>query len=126
MQELHSFDYTFLRIVPRIEIGEFINIGVILFCRPLNFLDARFSLDSDKLRIMEPAIDSDLIKKYLDSIQRICDGSSDAGYFSTLSQADRFHWLTGIKSTIIQPSATHCGLTDNPDKSLNQIFSLHF
>ena len=123
---MHSFDYTFIRVVPRIESGEFINVGVLLFCRPLRFLDGRFRLNSDKLKSIEPGIDPELVRKYLDSIQLICDGSSDAGYFSTLNQADRFHWLTGTKSTIIQPSATHCGLTDNPERSLNRIFDLNF
>ena len=123
---MHSFDYAFIRVVPRIEFGEYINVGVLLFCRPLKFLDARFRLDSDKLKSIEPGIDPELIRKYLNSIQLICAGSSDAGYFSTLSQADRFHWLTGTKSTIIQPSATHCGLTDDPEKSLNAIFNHHF
>jgi Protein of unknown function (DUF3037) len=115
------FDYSVIRIVPRVERSEFINAGVIVFARTLRYLDAKLSLDIDRLRSLHPSIDSAEIEQHLALIPKICAGASDAGPISELPQHERWHWLVAPRSTIIQTSAVHSGLTDNPQEELEQL-----
>ena len=109
MPALSSFDYAILRVVPRVERGELINAGVILFCLERDFLQARVELDEARLRALWPAADVELIRQHLEAIPRICAGHADAGPIARLSQRERFHWLVAPRSTIIQTSPTHTG-----------------
>ncbi|HEX5631896.1 MAG TPA: DUF3037 domain-containing protein [Gemmatimonadales bacterium] len=113
-----SFDYALLRVVPRVDRGEQLNAGVILYCRERSFLAAALALDRDRLRALWPAADIDAIAAALEVIPRICAGDAAAGEVAALSQAERFHWLVAPRSTITQPGPVHSGLCDDPAEML--------
>lgn len=122
MPALSSFDYAILRVVPRVERGELINAGVILFCLERDFLQARVELDDARLRALWPAADVELIRQHLEAIPRICAGNADAGPIARLSQRERFHWLVAPRSTMIQVSPVHSGLCEQPERALDDLF----
>jgi len=119
---VHAFDYAVVRIVPRVERGEFVNAGVILFSRTARFLDARISLDASRLSVLAPSIDTVTVQSYLDAIPRICAGGPDAGPIGLLSQSERFHWLVAPRSTIIQTSPVHSGVHADLPAALAHLF----
>ena len=119
---MHAFDYAVVRIVPRVERGEFVNAGVILFSRTARFLDARISLDASRLSVLAPSIDTVTVQSYLDAIPRICAGGPDAGPIGLLSQSERFHWLVAPRSTIIQTSPVHSGVHADLPAALAHLF----
>jgi len=116
------FAYTVLRAVPRVERGEFINVGVVLFCRERRFLQARIGLDAARLQILAPESDAAEIRAQLEAIVRVADGDADAGPIARLSQSERFHWISSPHSTIVQRSEAHTGLTDDPATTLEHLF----
>jgi hypothetical protein len=121
-----SFDYAILRVVPHVEREEFLNAGVILFCRTRGYLAARIALDERRLLALAPDLDAETLAEihaHLDTIPRICAGERDAGPIARLSQAERFHWLVAPRSTLIQPSPPHSGLCDDPAAALDRLFS---
>lgn len=109
MRDHRSYDYAVIRVVPRVERQEFVNAGVILWCRDLDFLDARIELDEARLRALDPAIDLDAVRKHLASFAIICAGGAGAGPIGQLSKRERFDWLVAPRSTMIQTSAVHTG-----------------
>ncbi len=117
------FAYAVLRVVPHVERGEFLNAGVILFCRPRRFLAARVALDERRLRALAPDCDPDAIRPHLDALRRIADGDGTAGPIARLGRAERFHWLVAPVSTVVQPSEVHTGLTDDPAAALERLFA---
>lgn len=117
----HSFDYAVVRVVPRVERGEFLNAGVILFCRELRYLGAAIDLDDSRLLALDPAADLAEVRAHLTVIPRICAGLPEAGAIAALPQADRFHWLAAPRSTCIQTSPTHCGLCTEPGPALQEL-----
>ncbi|MEW5957533.1 MAG: DUF3037 domain-containing protein [Chloroflexota bacterium] len=122
MPAVSSFDYAIVRVVPHVEREEFINVGVILFCRTRRCLLTRLELDVDRLTALAPDFDVAQVQAHLDLIPRICAGGPEAGPFAGLSQAERFHWLVSPRSTVIQISPVHCGLCTNPKAALNDLF----
>ncbi|HKI02974.1 MAG TPA: DUF3037 domain-containing protein [Thermoanaerobaculia bacterium] len=121
MPTLSSFDYAILRVVPRVERGELVNAGVILFCLERDFLKARVEVDEARLRALWPAIDLELVRQHLEAIPRICAGSPDAGPIARLSLRERFRWLVAPRSTMIQVSPVHAGLCDDPERGLDEL-----
>ncbi|HJQ40518.1 MAG TPA: DUF3037 domain-containing protein [Thermoanaerobaculia bacterium] len=119
---MHAFDYAVVRVVPRVERGEFVNAGVILFSRTARFLDSRIALDAARLSTLAPSIDCDVVQSYLDAIPRICAGGPDAGPIGLLSQSERFHWLVAPRSTIIQTSPVHSGVNADLPAALVHLF----
>jgi hypothetical protein len=117
-----SYDYALVRIVPRVERGECLNAGVVLFCRTRAFLGARMALDEARLLALSLPADVDDIRALLLAIARIAEGGSEAGPIAALSQAERFHWLVSPRSTIVQPSPVHSGLCDDPAAALEHLF----
>jgi hypothetical protein len=117
-----SFDYALIRVVPRVERGECLNVGVILFCRTRAFLGARIALDEARLLAFFPVADVDDIRTQLYAIAKIAEREAEAGAIGALSQAERFHWLVSPRSTIIQPSPVHSGLCDDPATALEHLF----
>jgi hypothetical protein len=115
-----SFDYAVVRVVPRVERGEFINAGVILFCLEHRFLEARVQVDEARLKALWPEIDIELVRKHLEAIPKICAGDPSAGPIARLSQRERFHWLVSPRSTIIQVSPVHSGLCEGQGSTLGQ------
>lgn len=117
-----SFDYAVLRIVPRVERGEFINAGIVLFCLSRRFLEARVYLNEGKLQALSPDVDLSIVKSHLDAFPKICRGDVDAGPIARLSQRERFHWLVAPRSTIIQVSPVHSGLCETPQLAIKKLF----
>lgn len=112
-----SFDYAIVRVVPRVERGEFINAGIIIFCLEHRFLEARVVVDEPRLKALWPQIDVELIRRHLQAIPRVAAGDPAAGPIAKLSQRERFHWLVSPRSTIIQVSPVHTGLCDDSPAS---------
>jgi len=117
------FEYALLRVVPRIERGEYVNVGVVLLCRQHGFLQARLRLDTARLRALDPTLDLELIEAQLAHIPLICAGGAAAGPIGALPHYERFRWLTAPRSTIIQPSPVHTGLCVDPQATLERIFA---
>ena len=116
------FFYAIVRVIPRIERGEFLNAGIVLFCRPRRFLGTRTLLDDARLLALDPGCDREAVRAHLELIDRIAAGDADAGPIAALSQAERFHWLVSPASTVIQVSDTHTGLTADPAATLDHLF----
>lgn len=116
-----SFDYAILRVVPRVERQEFINAGVVAFCLEKRYLAARIRLDGNRLLALWPDADVDLAREHLEAVRRICEGDPEAGPIATLSQRERFHWITAPRSTIIQSSPIHTGVCDETDALLDRL-----
>ncbi|MBE3559868.1 MAG: DUF3037 domain-containing protein [Ktedonobacteraceae bacterium] len=121
MPALASYDYAVIRVVPDVERGECINVGVILFCRTRRFLGVLIQVDTQRLCALAPDLDLTVLQQQLDTIVLLCAGNAEAGPISHLSQAERFHWLTAPRSTIIQTSPVHCGLCSDPEAALRQL-----
>jgi DUF3037 family protein len=116
------FEYAIVRVVPRIERGERFNAGIVLHSRPLRFLAALVELDPAVLLALAPGCDPAEVLAHLEAIPRIAAGEPDAGPIAALERAERFHWLVAPASTIVQPSAVHTGLTDDPAGTLEHLF----
>ena len=116
-----SFDYAVVRVVPRVERGEFINAGVIVYCLEQRFLGARVHLDETRLKALWPEADVALIRQHLESIPKICAGDPSAGPMARLSIRERFHWLVAPRSTIIQISPVHTGICEEPQDVLDEL-----
>jgi hypothetical protein len=119
---LSSFDYAILRVMPRVERGELINAGVILFCLERDFLQARVEVNEPRLRALWPGTDLDLVRQHLEAIPRICAGSPEGGPIARLSLRERFRWLVAPRSTMVQVSPVHAGLCDSPERALDDLF----
>jgi hypothetical protein len=116
------FSYAVYRLVPRVERGERINVGVVVFCRPLQFLEARTALDEERARALWPDLDADAVRAHLAAIERIARGEDGAGPIAALDTTARFHWLVAPSSTIIQPSRVHTGICGAPAEQLARLF----
>ena len=116
------FSYAVYRVVPRVERGERVNVGVVVFCRPLRYLAARTALDEHRLAALWPELDAATVRPHLAAIERIAAGDPGAGPIAKLDPSERFHWLASPSSTIIQPSAVHTGLCEDPEAELNKLF----
>lgn len=121
MPDLHSFDYTVVRIVPRPERGECVNVGVILFCREANFLGGVIEPDWERICAIAPYIDREEAARQLNHLKQVIDGNPDAGPIAQMPPSKRFHWLSGPRSTVVQVSPMHSGLTDDPEGSLRRL-----
>jgi hypothetical protein len=116
-----SYDYAVVRVVPRVERGEFVNAGVILSCAAEGFLQARIELDEARLLALDPSADLEAIRITLATIPAICAGGEKAGAIGKLSVRERFHWLVAPRSTSIQTSVVHTGRCDNLEAALEKL-----
>jgi len=116
-----TYDYAIIRIVPRVERGEQINVGVILSCVDDDFLQARIELDPARLLALDPTLDLDEIRASLATIPAICRGGADAGPIGELPARGRFRWLVSPRSTVIQMSPVHTGRTNDPEAALEKL-----
>lgn len=114
MRDHCSYDYAVIRVVPRVDREEFLNVGVIISCPAKDYLEARIELDEARLLAFAPGVDLELVRKHLASIPRICAGGPDSGPIGKLTLRERFHWLVAPRSTIIQTSRTHMGRCTDP------------
>jgi hypothetical protein len=118
------FSYAVVRVVPDIERGEFLNAGLILFCRPKRFLAVRTSLEPDALASLAASGDVDAIREQLAFVEAVAAGTVTSGPFSTMSQSERFHWLTTPRSTVVQPGPLHAGTTDDPAATFEHLYGV--
>ena len=119
----NAFQYSIVRVVPRVDRGEAFNAGVVLLCRERDFIGARTALDHRRLTALAPDIEAVTVETHLQAIERIARGEPDGGPIARLSPAERFHWLVSPSSTMIQPSAVHTGLTEDPVAELDELFA---
>ncbi len=117
------FSYAVLRLVPDLERGERVNVGVIVFCRTLDYLGARTFLDAERARALRGDADLDATRRHLAAIERVAAGDPEAGPVAALDTTGRFHWLVAPSSTIIQPSDVHTGFCDDPAGCLDELFA---
>ena len=123
MQDKHTFEYAIIRIVPKVEREEFFNIGVILFSKRNKFLDIKFYISPEKLNAFNCDVQLETLNEYLNAWKLICDGDPAGGKIAQFEMSDRFRWLSACRSTIIQSSKIHPGLTYDPKKTLDDIFN---
>ena len=119
------FEYAVLRVSPRVERGELVNVGVVLFCRTKRYLGVLVALDERQvaaLRALAPGLDMEAVRAHLASIQAIVGGNQAAGPIAALEAPERFRWVTSPSSTVIQPSDVHGGVTDDPETTLGELF----
>lgn len=121
MQEKHLYDYAVIRVLPRVERDEFINVGVILYCRSLNFLRAACSVNEVRLAAFAGDADLTKVREHLGSLCRVCSGSDDSGPIGKMSLGERFRWLTAPRSTVVQTSSVHTGFTTDPEATLKKL-----
>lgn len=124
MPDLRSFDYATVRVVPRVERDEFVNAGIILFCRTSGYLDARIKVDGERIRQLAPDLDHEEAERHLSLITRICHGGIEGGPIGLLSPSERFHWLVAPRSTVIQTSPVHSGLCHDAEDMLDRLFRM--
>ena len=117
----NAFQYAIVRVVPRVERGECLNVGVILLCRARRFLAARMVLDERRLAALAPGLDPASLRPHLEAVERIAAGDPAAGPIARLGTAERFHWLVAPSSTMIQASEVHTGLCDDPAAELDHL-----
>lgn len=122
MPELCPFDYAVIRVVPRVERGEFVNAGVIVSCPAQSYLKARVELDAGRLAALDPGFDRETVERHLAAIPLICEGGAQAGPIGRLPQRARFHWLVAPRSTVIQTSPVHTGFCEDGDAMLEHLF----
>lgn len=116
------FEYAVIRWVPRVEREEFINVGVVLYCRSQRFLDMRYALPAEKLRVFCPLYDVEELGLLLETFRKICRGEREGGPIGMLPPAERFRWLTAKRSTVLQLSAVHPGLCTDAETTLDHLF----
>jgi hypothetical protein len=122
MQEKILYEYAVIRVVPRVEREEFINIGVILFSKKAKFIKMKYVLDESRLKMFSPELDIDLLKDTLISFEKVCNGDSAAGTIAQFDIPERFRWLTAVRSSCIQTSRPHPGYANNLKNKLENLF----
>lgn len=121
MQGNHSFEYAVIRVVPKADREEFLNVGVILYCPGLKFLQAVFTLNEHRLFAFAPDLDINEIKEHLCAFEKVCQGGKDSGPIGRLDMASRFRWLTATRSTVVQMSKVHPGLCEDAEGTLKKL-----
>jgi hypothetical protein len=117
-----AFDYVVVQVVPRVERDERVNVGVILHCPAAAWLGCRLAVDEARLGALAPELDLAAVGRQLDAIRAICAGEAAGGPIAALSPSERFHWLAAPRSTVVQPSAAHAGLCEEPQAALERAF----
>jgi hypothetical protein len=117
------FTYLILRVVPSVERGERLNVGVVVFCRQRGFLGARVELDAARLAALAPSVSVDELREHLAALVRVAEGAPGAGPIAALPPSERFGWLAAPSSTIVQASEVHTGLSDDPAATLDALFA---
>ena len=116
-----TFDYAVVRVVPRVDREEFVNAGVIVYCRARDFLAARVALDPARLTALFPGVDAPAVMAHLDSLVRVAAGDPEAGPIARLPPAERFHWLVAPRSAALQVSPVHAGLCEDPEVATERL-----
>jgi hypothetical protein len=119
-----TFEYAVLRVVPRVERGEFLNAGVIVYCRQRDYLGTRLHLDPERLRVLDPTADAEAIARALQAVADVCAADGAAGAAGREALGSRFRWLTAPRSTVVQTGPVHTGLTEDPDAEADRLLRL--
>jgi hypothetical protein len=117
-----DYDFAVLRVVPRVHLGAFVNVGVVLHARTAEFLALRVVTDERTLAALVPGVDPELLARYLRSCEAICAGDVAAGPMALAPPSERFHWLTAPRSDVLQSSPVHEGISDDPQRALDALF----
>jgi hypothetical protein len=123
MQQVHSFEYAIIRIVPRVEREEFVNVGVILYCKSLQFLKVKIEVDEKRLHALFRGAELEELKEYLNAFAEVAEVTNTRNPIAKLDMASRFRWLTATRSTTLQTSRVHPGMCDNPAGKLEKLFA---
>ena len=123
MQDKRLFEYAIIRVVPRVEREEFLNVGVIIYCADEKFLKTKFCLNKNRLLNFSDNLEIEELEKRLEAIEHICNGDIEGGAIAGLPLASRFRWLTAAKSTVVQTSAVHPGLCNNAKEELEKLYA---
>ena len=123
MHDLRTYDYAIVRVVPRVERGEFVNAGIILSCDIERILRAGIELDEAALKALDPDVDLEIVRNALVAIPAVCAGGPEAGAIGKLSPRERFHWLVAPRSTIVQTSPVHTGQCTDLQAALEHLMS---
>lgn len=122
MQGKHLYEYAVIRVVPRVEREEFINVGLIMFSKKAKFLKARYLINEEKLKLYSIELDIESLTENLAAFDRICSGAKDAGVIASFDMIERFRWLVAVRSTSVQTSVSRMGFTDNLDLTFERLF----
>ena len=121
---MHAYEWALLRVVPRVERGEIVNAGVVVYCGPLDYLAAAVTADLERVQALDPAADTEAIRRHLATVVDVCAGAPAAGPLGGLSLRERFGWLVAPRSTVVQTSPVHTGLTTDPARELDRLMEL--
>jgi hypothetical protein len=116
-----TYEWAVLRVVPRVERGEFVNVGVVLHCKALDYLGCEISHDLSRALALDPGLDVEGVRAHLAAIADVCAGAAAAGGSGQRSRGDRFRWLVAPRSTVVQPSPVHAGISDDPAGELDAL-----
>ena len=122
MQQKHQYEYAIVRVVPAVEREEFVNAGVILFCKKEKFIRMKYQLSPDKILILKPDAEIEEIRKNLEAFRIIAEGEKEGEPIASLEMVERFRWLSAVRSASIQTSRPHTGLSDDLEKTFNTLF----
>ena len=122
MQDKQLYEYAVIRVLPRVEREEFLNVGIVLFCKKENFLKVLYKLDEKKLKVLCEDLDIGQLRLNLQSFDKICKGEKDGGPIAQLDVPSRFRWLTAVRSSVIQTSRPHPGLCCDLNKTLDRLY----
>lgn len=122
MQDKYLYEYAVIRVVPRVEREEFLNVGIILYCSKQGFLEAKIQVNQERFEAFSPKIENEELQQYLKTWERICKGGKEGGTIGMLPIASRFRWLTATRSTVVQTSKVHPGFCDSPLETLECLF----
>ncbi len=125
MQDKVTYEFAVIRIVPKVEREEFLNVGVILFSKRKKYIGMKYTLDADRIMALSADLDIDLLSRHLHAWELVCEGAPQGGRIGELDVASRFRWLTAARSTIIQASAVHPGLCAEPQDVLEALYDLY-
>ncbi|CAM4131531.1 DUF3037 domain-containing protein [Zobellia nedashkovskayae] len=125
MQDRVTYEFAIIRLVPKVEREEFINVGAIVFSKRKKYLRMRFMIDKTRIKAFSPEIDAEAIEAYLKAWELVCTGEPKSGAIGKLDLPSRFRWLTASRSTIIQSSKPHPGLCFDPQEELDSLFEKH-
>jgi hypothetical protein len=122
MHKKDLFEYAVIRVVPRVEREEFLNVGVVLYCARQRFLKMLYKINGPRLKALCDECDVDLVNEHLQAFQHVCVGGSNAGSIGSLPIAERFRWLTATRSTVVQTSKVHPGFCEDAGETLEKLF----
>ena len=122
MHEKHLYEYAVIRVVPRVEREEFINVGLIMFSKRAKFLKARYLINEEKLKLYTTELEMESLRDNLAAFDRICSGAKDGGVIASFDMIERFRWLVAVRSTSIQTSRSRTGFSENLDLTFDRLF----